>query len=71
VSAITTIHSRPVVQKLINSGVEFHWHLSHAMSNYLANAAVLGQNGRGQNGTDKMASIESAISQAIQLPLTI
>jgi len=32
---------------------------------------VLGQNGRGQNGTDKMASIESSINQAIQLLLTI
>ena len=32
---------------------------------------VLGQNGRGQNGTDKMAPIESSINQAIQLPLTI
>jgi len=25
----------------------------------------------GQNGTDKMASIESSINQAFQLPLTI
>jgi len=32
---------------------------------------VLGQNGRGQNGTDKMAPIESSINQAIQLPLTL
>jgi len=32
---------------------------------------VLGQNGRGQNGTDKMAPIESSINQAVQLPLTI
>jgi len=32
---------------------------------------VLGQNDRGQNGTDKMAPIESSINQAIQLPLTI
>ena len=32
---------------------------------------VLGQNGRGQNGTDKLAPIESSINQAIQLPLTI
>jgi len=26
---------------------------------------------QGQNGTDKMAPIESSINQAIQLPLTI
>jgi len=37
---------------------------------------VLGQNGRGQNGTDKMVGtkwyrIESSINPAIQLPLTI
>src|SRR6218665_156086 len=32
---------------------------------------ALGQNGRGQNGTDKMAPIESSTNQAIQLPLTI
>ena len=32
---------------------------------------VLGQKGRGQNGTNKMAPIESSINQAIQLPLTI
>jgi len=32
---------------------------------------VLGQNGNGQNGTDKMAAIESSITQAIQLPLII
>jgi len=31
---------------------------------------VLGQNDRGQNGTDKMAPIES-INQAIQISLTI
>ena len=34
-------------------------------------SAVLGQNGRGQNGTDKIVPIESSINQAIQLPLTI
>ena len=34
-------------------------------------ALVLGQIGRGQNGTDKMVPIESSINQAIQLPLTI
>jgi len=37
--------------------------------------AVLGQNGRGtngtENGTDKMVPIESSVNQAIQLPLTI
>src|SRR6218665_436646 len=32
---------------------------------------VLGQHGKGQNGTVKMAPIESSINQAIQLPLTI
>jgi len=32
---------------------------------------VLGQKGRGQNGTDKMAPIESSINQAIHLPLII
>ena len=32
---------------------------------------VLGQNGKGQNGTDKMAPIELSINQAIQLPMTI
>ena len=38
---------------------------------YVRVETVLGQNGRGQNGTDKMAPIESSINQAIQLPLTI
>jgi len=31
----------------------------------------LEKNRRGQNGTDKMAPIESSINQEIQLPLTI
>ena len=32
---------------------------------------VLGQNGIGQNGTDKMVTIKSSISLPIQLPLTM
>jgi len=32
---------------------------------------MVGSKWYGQNGTDKMVSIESSINQAIQLPLTI
>ena len=38
---------------------------------YIGLHAVLGQNGRGQNGTDKISPTESSINQAIQPPLTI